>query len=82
MEVGVKESFNKKLASGRLTWAGHVERMGNEKLAKRTDVQKVGDKRRRGRPKLRWEIALKETWKEWEKNGGKEEQTEGIKDCW
>ena len=31
--VGVKESFKKKLVRSRLTWAGHVERMGDEKLA-------------------------------------------------
>ena len=41
VEVGVKESFNKKLVRSRLTWAGHVERMGDAKLAKRTDGQKV-----------------------------------------
>ena len=36
--VGVKDSFKKKLVSNRLTTAGHVERMGDEKLAKRADV--------------------------------------------
>ena len=41
VEVGVKDSFKKKLVSRRLTWAGHVERMGDEKLTKRTDVQKM-----------------------------------------
>ena len=40
-EVGVKESFKKKLVRSRLKWAGHVERMGDEKLAKRADAQKV-----------------------------------------
>ena len=51
MAVGMKESSKKKLA--RSTWAGHVEKMGDEKLTKR-DVQKVEGKWRRGRPKLRW----------------------------
>ena len=45
-EVGLKESFNKKLASSRLTWAGYVERMGDKKLAKRAHAQKVEGKRR------------------------------------
>ena len=49
--VGVKERSKKKLA--RSTWAGHVEKMADEKLAKRADAQKVERKWRRGRPKLR-----------------------------
>ena len=34
-----------KLVRSRLNWAGHVERMGDEKLAKKADVQKVEGKR-------------------------------------
>ena len=30
-----------KLARSRLKWTGHVERMGDEKLAKRVGVEKV-----------------------------------------
>ena len=56
----MKESVNKKFARSRLTWAGHVERMGDEKVAQRADAQKMEGERTRGRPKLRWEIALKE----------------------
>ena len=59
VEVGVKERFKNKLMRSRLTWAGDVERMGDEKLAKRADALKVEGKRR-GRPKL-WGIALKVT---------------------
>ena len=43
VEVGVKENLKKKLAS--LTWAGHAERMGDDKLAKTADVQKVVEER-------------------------------------
>ena len=57
MEVGVKESAKKKLARSRLIWA---ERMGDEKLAKRADSQKVKGKRRRGRPTFRCGIALRD----------------------
>ena len=52
----------------RSTCAGHVEKMGDEKLAKRADALKVERKWRRGRPKLRWGIALSVTKNEWEKN--------------
>ena len=46
VEVGVKESFKKKQVRSRLKWAGHMGRMGNEKLAKRAEAEKVEEKRR------------------------------------
>ena len=49
VEVGVKESFKKNLVMSRLKWVGHVERMGDEKLAKGADTQKVEGKMRQGR---------------------------------
>ena len=57
MNVGVTGSAKKKLM--RSTWAGHVERMGDEKLAKREDAHMVEGKWRRGRPKLRRGVTLK-----------------------
>ena len=39
--------------------AGHVERMGDEKWAKRSDAQKVECKRMRGRPRVRREDCVK-----------------------
>ena len=33
-EVGVKESFRRKLVRSRLKWAGHVERMEGERKRK------------------------------------------------
>ena len=58
VDVGAKESFKKKLVS-RLKWAGHGETMGNEKMVKRSDAQKVEENRRRGRPRMRWEDCVK-----------------------
>ena len=43
----------KKLARSILTWAGHAERMGDEKFAKRADAQKVQGKRCETGQKLR-----------------------------
>ena len=40
----MKDNFKKKLVSSRLTSAGRVERMGDEKLVKRADAQKVEGK--------------------------------------
>ena len=45
MEAGVKESVKKKLVRRRLKWAGHVEKMGDEKLANRADALKMEGKR-------------------------------------
>ena len=42
VEVGVKKSSKKKLV--RSTWVGRVEQMGDEKLVKRADAQKVEGK--------------------------------------
>ena len=47
-EVGVKESFMKKLLRSRLKWARYMERMRDEKLAETADAQKVQRKRRQG----------------------------------
>ena len=57
VEVGVKESFMKKLVKGTLKCAGHVERVGDEK---RTEIrcQERGGKNSRGRPRMRWGAAL------------------------
>ena len=49
VEVGMKDSFKKKLVKSWLTRPGHVERMGDEKLAESTES---GGERKRGRPKL------------------------------
>ena len=44
-----------------LKWAGHIARMGGDKLAKRSDAesQRVEGRRRRGRPRMRWEDCVK-----------------------
>ena len=72
MEVGVKESSKKKLARSRLIWAEHVERMGDEKLAKRPDALKLEGNRRQGRPRIRCSGRRME----------KQEQKTGVGDCW
>ena len=34
-ETGVQRNFTERLVRGRLQWAGHVERMADERLPKR-----------------------------------------------
>ena len=44
VDVGVKGSIKTKFMRSRLKWAGHVERMGDDKLTKRADARKVEGK--------------------------------------
>ena len=43
----------------RLLWAGHVERMEDDRLQKRAAELREQGRRRRGRPMLRWEDCVK-----------------------
>ena len=43
----------------RLQWAGHVERMAEDRLPKRAAELREQGRRRRGRPRLRWEDCVK-----------------------
>ena len=74
VEVGVKERFKKTLVRRRLKLARHGERMGDGKLTKRADAEKVEGKRRRGRPRMRWEDSTK---RDLEKVGGGRRTTAG-----
>ena len=70
LRIGVKESFKRKLLRSRFKYAGHVERMGDEKLAKRSDAQKV---------KGKGGEAYRE--REWEENYEKPQTMEEAGDC-
>ena len=43
----------------RLQWAGHVERMADDILPNRAAELREQDRRRRGRPRLRWDDHVK-----------------------
>ena len=53
-EIGRKKHLKMKVAGSRMRWAGHVQRMGEDRLLKRAWKAEEGGRRRRGRPKLRW----------------------------
>ena len=48
-------SLTERLVRSRLQWAGHVERMADDSLPKRAAELREQGRRRRGRPRLRWE---------------------------
>ena len=58
-EPGVQRSLTERLVRSRLQWAGHVERMADDRLQKRAaELREPG--RRRGRLRLRWEDSVRE----------------------
>ena len=58
-ETEVQRSLTERLARSRLLWAGRVERMANDRLPKRSAELREQGRRRRGRPRLRWEDCVK-----------------------
>ena len=58
-ETGVQWSLTERLVRSRLQWAGHVERMADERLPKRAAELREQDRRRRARSRLRWEDCVK-----------------------
>ena len=58
-ESGVQRSLTERLVRSRVQWAGHVERMADERLPKRAAELREQGRRRRGRPILRWEDCVK-----------------------
>ena len=58
-ETGLQRSLAERLARSRLQWAGHVEVMADGRLPKRAAELREQGRRRRGRPRLRWEDCVK-----------------------
>ena len=58
-ETGVQRSLTERLVRSRLQWAGHVERMADDRLPKRAAELCEQRRRRRGRPSPRWEDCVK-----------------------
>ena len=58
-ETGVQRSLTERLVRSRLQWAGHVDRMADDRLSKRAAELREQGRRRRGRRRLRWEDCVK-----------------------
>jgi len=67
------------LVSSKLKWAGHVERMGDEKLAKKSHSQKVEGNRRQCR--MTAEGRLPGTLRSLERLGGNWKTTAKYRSC-
>ena len=57
-EVGTKACVAGKIVKSRMKWSGHIVRMKDDKLPRRSETKKQGF-RKRGRPQLRWEDCVK-----------------------
>ena len=78
-EMGVQRSLTQRLVNSRLQWAGHLERMADDRLLNRSAELHEEGMRRRGRPMLRWEDCAKkdvkkageeEVWKKKKRDRG------------
>ena len=58
-ETGVQRSLTERLVRSRLHWAGHVERMADDRLPKRAEELREQGRGRLERPRLRWEDCVK-----------------------
>ena len=54
-ETGVQRRLTQRLVRSRQQWAGHIERMVDDRLSTRAAELREEGRRRRGRPRLRWE---------------------------
>ena len=91
-ETGVQRSLTERLVKNSLQWAGHVERMADDRLPKRAAELRDQGRRRRGRSRLRWEDCVKtdvrkageeEDWKNKtrDRGGWKILSDEAVKSC-
>ena len=66
----------------RLQWAGHVERMADDRLPKRAVELREQGRRRRGRPRLRWEDCVKRDVKKAGEEGDWKKKKTGDRGGW
>ena len=53
-EVGIQKCLMGRLVNCRMKWAGHVERMKEDLLPMMAYVHQEREKRKKGRPRMRW----------------------------
>ena len=74
-ETGVQSTLTERLVRSRLQWTGHVERMPDDRLPKRAAELREQGRRRRGRPRLRWEDCVKRDVKKTGEDGDWKKKT-------
>ena len=83
-EVGTKVCIVCKIVKSRMSWAGQMVRMKDERLPKRSETKKQEGCRKRGRPQLRREDCVKrdprkaEKEEKWRENANNRDQWKRI----
>ena len=83
---GSAEELYRETGGSRLRWAGHVERMADDRLANRAAYIREQGRRRRGRSRLRWADCIKRDVKkggeegDWKKKTGEREGWKRLAD--
>ena len=76
-EFGTKACIVGKIVKNRVKWAGHMFRMKDERLPKRSETKKQEGCRKRGRPQLRLEDCVKRDGQRINKSGEQKGQQHG-----
>ena len=81
--AGLKKTILERVHDAQLRWLGHVERMQERRLPKKTFYGRIAGARPKGRPKTTWLRALKKQnsgieWQEAERNGEGTDMLEGT----
>ena len=74
--AGISEDVTVRMKKNVLSWFGHVERMSDERMAKKIYEGKVSGKRGRRRSQLTFENSIKDTGGRWRKKH--EDSPEGM----
>ena len=64
------ENIVKWIKSQRISWLGHLERMGEDRMPKKIFTQELEGTRRRGRPRKRWKEEVERDLQVLEVKGG------------
>ena len=81
-ETGVQRRLTERLVRSRLQWAGHVERMADDILPNRTAELREQGRRRRGRPRRRWENCVNRDVKKKGEEGDWKKKKTGYRGGW
>ncbi|KAJ4441353.1 hypothetical protein ANN_11208 [Periplaneta americana] len=73
-EVKLRKALTEVINERQLKWFGHVYRMGEERKVKQVMEMRVEGRKRRGRPRIKWEDTIERIGQQEGKNNGRDEE--------